>query len=91
MPHSIAPNVVLPPKGGEEDAFLPDAPSYANGAVKVEDNDALKEDEATSDEALQQEVKLEDLFDDEVSDDEEFPSSSIPDGKVESSPLAAPM
>ena len=75
-----------PPEHTEEDVVIPDAPDLAEGDVE-EPNESLPRTHGSQ----KQEVKLEDLFNDEDSDDDEFPSSSVSNTKVESSPPAAPV
>ena len=79
MPHSTHPDngpQLVEDQNAED---LPDAPPLEKGSDQ-EDGSALKK----------QDVKLEDLFNDEDSD-EEFTSSGATNGKIESSPPAAPM
>ena len=86
MPHSTIADQGPPSDQMEEDTDLPDAALTTDEHIDGDSDNATR-----ADGAQKQDVKLEDLFNDEDSDDEEFPSSSIPDGKVESSPPAAPV
>ena len=86
MPHSTRAEQEPHSDQMDEDTDLPDAT-----ITKDEHVDGESDSGTRTDGPQKQDVKLEDLFNDETSDDEEFPSSSIPDGKVESSPPAAPV
>ena len=86
MPHSTIAEQEPPSDQMDEDTDLPDAT-----ITKDEPIDGESDSGTRTDGPQKQDVKLEDLFNDEASDDEEFPSSSIPDGKIESSPPAAPV
>lgn len=86
MPHSTLDDNAMPsPRQASEDEIMPDAPA------PKDENVEKPTDLAHAVEAQKEEVKLEDLFNDDDSEDEEFPSSSIPDTKIESSPPAAPV
>ena len=86
MPHSTMTEQEPPSDQMDEDTDLPDATIN-----KDEHHDGESDSGTRTDEPQKQDVKLEDLFNDEDSDDDEFPSSSAPDGKVESSPPVAPV
>lgn len=86
MPHSTMAEPKPAPDQMDVDTDLPDATITKNTDIDEESDSGT-----LTDGAQKQDVKLEDLFNDEGSDDEEFPSSSIPVGKVESSPPAAPV
>ena len=91
MPHSTREESSSSHKGTDEDSILPDAPPEADVETREEDSDASQEEPTNSKDTAKRDVKLEDLFNDEDSDDTEFPSSGISNGKMESSPPAAPM
>ena len=86
MPHSTIAESTPPSHQMDGDTDIPDAPT-----IKDEDVEENFNTKTHTDGAQKQDVKLEDLFNDEDSDDEELPSSSISNGKVESSPPAAPV
>lgn len=86
MPHSTIAEQELSSDQMDEDTDLPDATITKDEHIDGESDSGIR-----TDGPQKQDVKLEDLFNDEDSDDEEFPSSSAPDGKVESSPPAAPV
>ena len=94
MPHSVSP--APSSSGQQEDVTLPDAPpeivsSPENGLGTVSSYEAKAGNEGAVKKPSSGDIKLEDLFNDDESDDEEFPSSSATNGKLESSPPAAPV
>jgi len=95
MPHSTVSDPVDTSSQAEEDELLPDASAQALDGLKDEDSDDANEEGSkpnnSTHQASKADVKLEDIFNDDDDEDEEFPSSGATTGKVESSPLAAPL
>ena len=93
MPHSVSPPAS--PTIAQEDSIniILDAPSLAPDDIEIDgrNNDTNPKG---GEQRAKAEIKLEELFDEDMDDDEddeEFPSSTGTNGKLESSPPAAPL
>lgn len=84
MPHSVSGSVSSPLE--EDNSSLPDAPSLHSSEQESQTRGGI----GTNDN-IKIDIKLEDIVNDDDDDDEEFPSSETLEGKLESSPPAAPM
>jgi len=88
MPHSVSPPAS--PSVAQEDSIIPDATLHASSDVNTPSSSHGQNGNG-AEEALKTNIKLEELFQDGDDDDDEFPSSSAPNGKVESSPPRGPL
>ena len=92
MPYSVSPPAS--PTIAQEDSIniILDAPSLAPDDIEIDgrNNDTNPKG---GEQRAKAEIKLEELFDEDMDDedDEEFPSSTGTNGKLESSPPAAPL
>lgn len=86
MPHSFSPP--SSPTVAQEDSIIQDAPLRAAGELEPSSSNEDENDNAVADN-MKIEIKLDGIFEDD--DDEEFPSSGPANGKIESSPPAAPV
>jgi hypothetical protein len=88
MPHSVSPPAS--PSVVQEDSILQDAPLNASSDVNTPSSSDGQNGNG-AEEALKNNIKLEELFQDGDDDDDEFPSSSVTNGKIESSPPRGPL